>query len=288
MLAFQITSAIGLPLIFVLVMAETCGLLPMSPGEVAVISGGIEASDHKLALLGVLVFAAAGAIVGDNIGYLIGRIGGRRVLEKGGPFASQRRKALELADPFFARRGGSAVFYGRWLPVLRVFASWFAGGAKMKWRTFFVWNAAGGITWAVSMGLIGYYVGPSAKSIFNSVGSIGMIAVVLSVVGFVVFRKIRRRRRAQQPTPEPSLAQAAVGLVSDPTPAVATTSAPSTTAISVSRPPDGATKGTKPADGATRVRTPPDGPTAVRPTQPRLETDAQATVIRPRKRPPDS
>src|SRR5437868_3973064 len=109
-------------------MCETAGVLPMSPGEVAAISGGIEAADHRLALAWVIVAAASGAIVGDNIGYLIGRIGGRRLLEARGPFARQRRRTLEVADPFFAKHGGIAVFYGRWLPVLRVFASWFAGG----------------------------------------------------------------------------------------------------------------------------------------------------------------
>src|SRR5690349_13762337 len=116
-------------------MAETAGVLPMSPGEVAAISGGIEAADHHLALVSVILVAAAGAIVGDNIGYVIGRFGGRRILERRGPFARQRRRALEVADPFFAKHGGKAVFYGRWLPVLRVFASWFAGGTKMRYRT---------------------------------------------------------------------------------------------------------------------------------------------------------
>jgi membrane protein DedA with SNARE-associated domain len=197
MFAFQITASIGLPLIFVLVMCETAGVLPMSPGEVAAISGGIEAADHKLTLAWVIVAAASGAIVGDNIGYLIGRIGGRRLLEARGPFARQRRRTLEVADPFFARHGGIAVFYGRWLPVLRVFASWFAGGTKMRWRLFVVWNALGGITWALSMVLLGYYVGTAAKSLMNDVGSLGMVLIIVSIVALVITRKVVKRRRAR-------------------------------------------------------------------------------------------
>jgi membrane protein DedA with SNARE-associated domain len=193
--AFEITQSIGLPLIFVLVMCETAGVLPMSPGEIAAISGGIEAADHKLQLLWVIVVAASGAIVGDNIGYVIGRVGGRRVLERRGPFARQRRRALEVAEPFFERHGAKAVFYGRWLPVLRVFASWFAGGAKMRWRAFVVWNALGGITWAFSMVLLGYYVGATAKSILSQVGGIGIIGMALAVAAVVIIRRRRSRPR---------------------------------------------------------------------------------------------
>jgi len=194
LLAFSITASVGLPLIFLFVALETAGVLPMSPGEIAVISGGIEAADHHLVLLWVIVVAACGAIVGDNIGYVIGRIGGRPLLEKGGPFAKQRRKALKIADPFFEKHGGKAVFYGRWLPVLRVFASWFAGGTKMKWRVFFVWNALGGITWALTMGLLGYFVGGTAKTLISDLGTFGMVAIVLAVIAFVVFRRWHNRR----------------------------------------------------------------------------------------------
>src|SRR5438034_2263252 len=126
---FSVAEDIGYPLIFLIVMLETgCGI-PFAPGEIATITGGIAASDDRLQLGWVIVIAAAGAIIGDNIGYVIGRVGGRRLLEHPrGPFARQRRAVLGVADPFFERHGGKAVFWGRWLPMLRVYASWMAGG----------------------------------------------------------------------------------------------------------------------------------------------------------------
>lgn len=192
-LAFSITSVtanVGLPLIFLIVMLETgCGI-PFAPGELAVVSGGIEAASHHLGLGWVIVVAAAGAIVGDNIGYLVGRKGGRKVLEVPGPFRRQRRRGLELADPFFLKHGSKAVFLGRWLPFLRVFASWFAGGARMPYRSFVFWNAAGGITWAASVALLGYGFGKTGQTILTDVGTFGLIAMVLAaIVAYVIHRR---------------------------------------------------------------------------------------------------
>lgn len=190
---FTVTQNISIGLIFLIVMLETgCGI-PFAPGEIAVVSGGIEANNGHLPLIGVILFAAAGAIVGDNIGYLIGRKGGRRLLEAPGPLASKRHRAIEVADPFFERHGSKAVFYGRWLPFLRVFASWFAGGAKMPWRKFVLWNAAGGITWAVSIALLGYTLGATAKTVMDDLGIYGLIAMIIAGATLYV---LHRRHQA--------------------------------------------------------------------------------------------
>jgi membrane protein DedA with SNARE-associated domain len=192
---FTVANNIGIPLIFLIVVIETgCGI-PVAPGEIAVVTGGILASQNKYPVEAVIVTAAAAAIIGDNIGYAIGRGGGRAVLEKPGPFLRQRRYALETADPFFERHGAKAVFIGRWLPILRVYASWMAGGAKMRWRTFFFWNAAGGICWAISVALFGYFVGASAKSLMHKIGVFGIIVVALgAVVGVLMTRRLHRRQ----------------------------------------------------------------------------------------------
>lgn len=261
MFAFQITASVGLPLIFLFVMVETAGVLPMSPGEVAAISGGIEAADHKLQLVWVIAVAASGAIVGDNIGYLIGRIGGRRLLERRGPFARQRRRTLELADPFFERHGGKAVFYGRWLPVLRVFASWFAGGTKMRWRVFFPWNALGGITWALSMVLLGYYVGAAAKTLISDIGTFGLVVIILCVIVAVVIHKRHKRRSQAEPVAQASGAGTTLTVAVEPgaTGQAATAQA---TIASARIPTSQATQAT-----------------------PVIPKSAQATVVRPRRRP---
>jgi membrane protein DedA with SNARE-associated domain len=203
---FTVSASIGLPLIFLFVMIETgCGI-PFAPGEIAVLTGGIAAADHKLSIVAVIAVAAAGAIVGDNIGYLIGRNGGRRLLESDrGPFVEQRRGAIRFGDPFFERHGAKAVFYGRWLPILRVFASWLAGGAKMPWPSFAFWNAAGGICWATSVGMLGYFGGSGAKAIVNGVSSYGAIALIAGLVAITLVYR-RRRRRATRTTPESAAA----------------------------------------------------------------------------------
>jgi membrane protein DedA with SNARE-associated domain len=191
---FSVAEDVGYPLIFLIVMVETgCGV-PWAPGELATVTGGIAASDHKLQIEVVIAIAAAGAIVGDNIGYLIGRTGGRRLLEHPrGPFARQRRRVLGIADPFFERHGAKAVFWGRWLPVLRVYASWMAGGSRMRWSTFVFWNAAGGICWATSIGLLGYFGGAGAKTLITDFGKYGIILVALAVVtALLLYRHYQR------------------------------------------------------------------------------------------------
>jgi membrane protein DedA with SNARE-associated domain len=190
----DVASDIGYPLIFLFVMLETgCGI-PFAPGELATISGGIGAAEGKLEFGWVLAAAAAGAIVGDNIGYGIGRSGGRRLLERDGLFANQRRQVLTIAEPFFDRHGGKTVFIGRWMPFLRVYASWLAGASRMPWRTFVLWNALGGIVWAASMTLLGYFVGSAAARIIEDLGKYGALVVIaVAVTAFVLYRRQQRR-----------------------------------------------------------------------------------------------
>jgi membrane-associated protein len=193
-----VAENIGYPLIFLIVMIETgCGI-PFAPGEIATVTGGIAASDDKLQIEAVIAVAAAGAIVGDNIGYVIGRLGGRRLLESPrGPFVRQRRAVLAVGDPFFERHGGKAVFWGRWLPVLRVYASWMAGGSRMPWRTFVFWNALGGICWATSIGLAGYLGGSAAKRVIEDLGAYGFILVPIGLIAGYLFHRRHQRRLMQ-------------------------------------------------------------------------------------------
>lgn len=201
--ALSIAESIGYPLIFLIVMLETgCGI-PVAPGEIATVTGGIAASDQKLQIELVIAVAAAGAIVGDNIGYVIGRVGGRRLLEHPrGPFVRQRRAVIAFGDPFFARHGAKAVFWGRWLPVLRVYASWMAGGSRMPWTTFVVWNTAGGICWATSIALAGYFGGSAAKTVITDVGAYGLILVPIAIVAGYLFARRQKRRLLQSLTEE--------------------------------------------------------------------------------------
>ena len=191
---FDFAEGLGYPLIFLIVLMETGLGIPFAPGELAVVTGAIAAADGQLAIGWVIGIGAAGAIVGDNVGYVIGRLGGRRLLERRGLFYKQRQQVLNIADPFFEKHGPKAVFIGRWLPVLRVYASWLAGASKMHWPVFLFWNATGGITWAVGLGVAGYYGGSAAKTVIEDMGRYGIILVVLGVVG-LVFAYHRQQRR---------------------------------------------------------------------------------------------
>jgi LPXTG-motif cell wall-anchored protein len=189
----DIAGNVGLPVLGLLVAAESMGI-PV-PGETALITAGILASQGKLPIEGVIGVAAAAAIIGDNIGFFfIGRKGGRRLLERPGRFEKERRRALEIGDPFFERHGPKAVFFGRWIAGLRTWASWLAGASEMHWRDFLIWNAAGGILWATTVGLAAYYAGNGAKSVITQVGSYALIAVGVLAVALVAFLIVRRRR----------------------------------------------------------------------------------------------
>src|ERR1700761_2148456 len=175
----------GYPLLFLIVIRESSGL-PV-PGETGLITAAVLASQGNLKIALVIPLAAAGAIVGDNIGYLIGRKGGRWLLERPGAFQRQRNEVLLIGEPFFERHGPKAVFFGRFVLGLRVWASWLAGATRMHWRSFALWNALGGITWATAIGLIAYFLGQSASNAIEAFGIYGLAAVLLAIVsGFVM------------------------------------------------------------------------------------------------------
>jgi membrane-associated protein len=186
----NIPSGLGYPALGGLVAAESMGV-PV-PGETALIAAGILAHDGKLQIELVIMIAAFGAIAGDNLGYLIGRKGGRVLLEKDGPLLKHRMAVLAKGEPFFARHGPKAVFLGRWVAGLRIAAAWLAGINRMHWRTFFFWNALGGVAWATSVGLASYFLGHIVEKIIKDAGLIGIGVVVVAVVGFFIWRRRRR------------------------------------------------------------------------------------------------
>jgi membrane-associated protein len=187
---FKLPAHLGYLILFGLIGAESSGL-PV-PGESALITAGVLAHDGQLDVVLVIVIAAGAAIVGDNIGYLIGRTGGRRLLERPGRLETHRRKIIEQGEPFFARHGPKAVFLGRWVAGLRIAAAWLAGINRMPWPIFLFWNALGGIAWATSVGLLAYYLGPTAERVFKVVGVSGIALALLAVIAYLAWRHLRR------------------------------------------------------------------------------------------------
>jgi membrane-associated protein len=165
------------------------------PGETALVTAGVLASRGDLEIELVIAAAAVGAIVGDNIGYVAGRTGGRRLLERPGAFERYRRGLLLSGEPFFAKHGPKAVFLGRWVAALRIAAASLAGVNRMAWPVFLFWNALGGIAWAASVGLLAYFLGPAAERLFKYVGLAGVAVVVVLVVALLWWRRFGRRFR---------------------------------------------------------------------------------------------
>ena len=181
----------GLVFLFGIVCLESAGL--WVPGETALIAAAVYASNGHLSIAGVIAVAAAGAIIGDNIGYWLGREGGRRLLYRYGIVARFADRVLPPAERFFRRHGGKAVFLARFFGGVRVTGAWMAGISRMEWWRFLAWNAAGGIVWAIGVGLIAFYVGKAAADTiarYGVYGGIGAaILLVLAIGGLHVWRR---------------------------------------------------------------------------------------------------
>jgi membrane protein DedA with SNARE-associated domain len=140
----------------------------------------------------VIAIAAAAAIVGDNIGYGLGRRYGRRLIERPGRTKVRRQLALARGEQLFDRHGPKAVFLGRWIALLRIWAAWLAGIAGMRWRSFLLWNALGGIGWALFFGLLGYYGGEATAELVARLGVGAALVVVAAAV--VLWVMVHRRQ----------------------------------------------------------------------------------------------
>ena len=182
----------GLVLLFLLVAVEGAGV-PL-PGETALIAAAVLASDGHYSIEAVIAVGAGGAIAGDNTGYWIGRLGGRKLLARTPIVRNSFEKILPVAERFFHRHGAKTVFVARFIAILRMTAAWLAGISHMRWRLFFLFDAAGGILWATVVGLIAYVFGRAAADAISHYGLYAVIGIVVVVViGFVAFRIWRKR-----------------------------------------------------------------------------------------------
>ena len=175
-------QTLGYPGIAVIVGLESTGI-PL-PGETTLIAAGYLAATGHLSLPLVIGSAAVGAVVGDSLGYLIGRKGGRRFLERYGKYVNLNPEKLARAEDHFARYGTATVFFGRFITLLRILAGPLAGASKMPYRRFLAANATGAVTWATAMGTLAYFFG---KTVVSTLSSIGLWALAILVV-FVVLR----------------------------------------------------------------------------------------------------
>jgi membrane protein DedA with SNARE-associated domain len=182
----------ALVVLFVLLVLESFGL-PV-PGETVLIACSVSASQGSPSIIWVIVVAILAAVIGDNLGYWVARKGGRPLLERHRLTRRYAQRYLPRGERFFAKHGGKAVFFGRFVAVLRVTAAWVAGLSHMSWWRFLAWNAAGGIVWATAVGLVSYYLGSAAAS---AIGRYGLYAaggaLLLAGIGYLIVRRIERR-----------------------------------------------------------------------------------------------
>lgn len=174
-----------------------------SPGETALVLASVLASQGKLNIWLVIAIGAASAILGDNIGYLLGRKLGRDVLTAKGPFHEHRARVIALGDRYFARHGPKTVFIGRWIALIRFATAWLAGINEMRFSLFFVWNAAGGITWALTYGLAGYYGGNAVIHVMERAGIVAAILLGVAIVAGYGYLKWREHRQSHTALQEP-------------------------------------------------------------------------------------
>jgi len=169
------------------------------PGETAALLGGVDASRGNVNVYAVAAIVVVAAIAGDTVGYEIGKHVGERVL-RWKPL--QKRKAgLDSAQDLLARRGGAAVFLGRFVAFFRAVMPALAGTSRMPYRRFLRWNALGGLVWGVGYVLLGYLAGNSYAAVAHTVGTTTAVVVAaIVVVGLVAWRIVRHRRQHAEAT----------------------------------------------------------------------------------------
>ena len=185
------------------------------PGETALVVGAVYAATyHTLDIPLVIIAAAVGAILGDNLGYSIGRRGGYPLLQRIATLLHLNISRLSYSERFFERHGDKTVFFGRFFSILRTWVAFLAGLHRMPRRVFFIWNAAGGIVWATVYGSLGYLLGhnlPLLERVLRTLGIGGivlLVAVVLAAIGVWWYRRRREARMIEDAEPSKAQSQA--------------------------------------------------------------------------------
>src|SRR2546423_3629066 len=185
----RLLTTYGYLAVLVFVGIESIGI-PF-PGETMLLIAAIYAgTTHHLSIFLVILAAAAGAILGDNIGFWVGREGGYRLLRRYGRYIRLDERKLKLGLYLFRKHGGKVVFFGRFVAVLRALAAFLAGTNRMPWPRFLLFNALGGIVWATLYGIGGHALG---NHIHRFTGPIGTITIVLAVILILVLLFLLRR-----------------------------------------------------------------------------------------------
>jgi membrane protein DedA with SNARE-associated domain len=194
----------GYVFVFLGVVLEGVGI-PL-PGEAVLIATGALAHQGSLTIWETMVLGSLGAVVGGQVGYGVGRFGGRPFVLRWGRYAFITPERLGRAERFFERHGGRAVFLARFITGLRVFGALAAGVSRMPWAKFALYNVLGGTTWAMAAVSLGYFLWASIGLVEHWIGRISLllaVALVLVVILRWSYRKAMRTRRDENPEEGP-------------------------------------------------------------------------------------
>src|ERR671933_1999180 len=186
----------GYLIVFFGVMLESIGV-PL-PGETILLASGFLVHQGALDLGDAITFGILGAVIGDQIGYWVGREGGRPFVLRWGRYVLITPERLGRAERFFTRHGGKAVFLARFVAGLRVFGALVAGISRMRWRTFFFYNALGGMLWATAAVTVGYLLGGSLDLVERWVGRASLLLLGLVGLGLAFYFSYRWAARHQR------------------------------------------------------------------------------------------
>jgi membrane-associated protein len=193
----SVPPALAYAIIAALVFGEAAFFLGfVVPGETAVLIGGFLASQGHLDIVTLIVVVVISAILGDTVGYEVGKHLGPRVLRLG--VFRKHRSRIEKAQEMLRRRGGPAVFLGRWTAFFRAVMPGIAGLSQMRYPVFLFWNALGGIAWGITFSLVGYFAGASYTKVASSIGKGAAIVLGLLILSALVVWLIRRKRHEQE------------------------------------------------------------------------------------------
>ncbi len=205
----------GYPAIVLFILIESAGI-PFPGESIVLLAAFYAATQGHLQLPLIIACAASGAILGDNVGYLVGRTGGRKFVERFGRYFFLKVEHLDKAEHFFTRHGAKTVFFGRFVTLLRIWAAFLAGVNRMHWRSFLIYNGLGGIVWATYIGLLGYLAGrvfhehfDQIQELVHAIGWVGLALVVALAIGATALYFLRRARR-RPPIEEGEKAEEAV------------------------------------------------------------------------------
>jgi len=195
----NVTPALAYLIVACLVFAEDALFVGfVLPGETAAVLGGVVASRGHVQLWLMMVLVVLAAVTGDSVGYEIGKHFGPRILNM--RILRKKSDKLDQAQDFLRRRGGAAVFLGRFIAFFRAVMPALAGTSRMPYPRFLAFNAAGGLVWGAGFVLLGFLAGNSYEAVAKIAGRDSAVIIALAAVVVLIIWRVRKARRERNRT----------------------------------------------------------------------------------------